>query len=241
MSRGERFTAAFNDIEDEFRRALNPGKYARFMEMARAYAGQHHLPAAQRDALQTFASLRNAISHGRWHDGQPIAEPNEAIVREIEQLREQVISPPKAVSFLPDGPVCTAGLDDPVTTVLKYITDFDYSQVPVYDAARCTGILTTNTVARWAAYRLGRGRGLSGAEPVSRVLAFAEPCERVLFASPAITAAEATEQLTHGGEERTPATALLLTRDGQQSGTPVRIITSSDLPALSAALGTGPC
>jgi hypothetical protein len=81
---------------------------------------------------------------------------------------------------------------------------------------------------------------LSGTEPVSRVLAFTEPCERVLFASPAITAAEAVDKLTHGGEGRTPVTALLITEDGLESGTPTGIITSSDLPELSTALRTDP-
>jgi predicted transcriptional regulator len=194
----------------------------------------------QREALQAFASLRNAISHGRLHDGQPAAEPNEELVREIEQLRDQITSPPMAASLLSQGQVCTASPDDPVSAVLKHVMDFDYSQIPVCDDARYIGILTTNTVARWAAYWIGRGHGLSGAEPVSRVLAFTEPCERALFVRDTITAAEAIDQLIHGGEGRTPVTALLITQDGLPSGKPVAIITSTDLPALSAALGISP-
>jgi predicted transcriptional regulator len=211
-----------------------------FLEMARKYADQQHLPSAQRDELETFAHLRNTISHGRWNDGQPIADPNEATVTEIERLRDQIISPPKAVTFLPKGQVCTASPDDPVSATLKHVMDFDYSQIPVYNDAHYEGILTTNTVARWAAYWLGRGYKLSGTESVSRVLAFTEPCERVLFASPAITAAEAVDKLTHGGVGRTPVTALLITEDGLESGTPTGIITSSDLPELSTALRTDP-
>jgi hypothetical protein len=241
MSRAERFIAAFNDIEDEFRRVLDPEKHVKFLEMARTYADQHHLPSVQRDGLQTFATLRNAISHGRWHDGQPIAEPNEATVREIEKLRDQITSPPKAVRFLPEGPVCTASPDDPISTVLKHVVDSDYSQIPVYDGTRYIGILTTNAVARWVAYRLEHGHVIPpGAEPVGHVLAFAEAYERALFVNSTLTAAEAIDQLTHGGEGQTPVTALIITQDGQQSEKPVGIITSSDLPALSAALGIGP-
>jgi CBS domain-containing protein len=58
--------------------------------------------------------------------------------------------------------------------------------------------------------------------------------------NPAITAAEALDRLTHGGEGRTPVTALLVVDDGLPSGKPVGIITSSDLPTLSLALGIGP-
>lgn len=239
MSRAERFIAAFNDIEDEFRSVLDPEKHVKFLEMARAYADHHHLPSVQRDELEIFATLRNAISHGRWHDGQPIAEPNETTVRDIEALRDQITSPPKAIRSLPEGPVCTASPDDPVNTVLKHVVDSDYSQIPIYDDLRYEGMLTTNAVARWLAYRLEHGRALPGAEPVGRVLAFAEAHEHALFVSPTITAAEAIDQLTHGGEDQTPVAALIITEDGQQSGKPIGIITSSDLPALSAALGIG--
>jgi CBS domain-containing protein len=238
ISNGDRFLAAYNDIEAEFRRALHPDGHPGFMQMARKYTHQRRLPSAYLDELRDFADLRNAISHSRWNGDQPIADPNEATVTEIEQLRDQITSPPTARSVLSDRRVCTASPDDPVSAVLKHVMDFDYSQIPVYHDAHYEGILTTNTVARWAAYWLGRGYQLSGTELVSRVLAFTEPCERVLFASPAITAAEAIDKLTHGGKGRTPVTALLITKDGLESGTPTGIITSIDLLALSAALRT---
>lgn len=63
-SRGERFLAAFNEIEDRFRRVLGLDEHAEFAEMARRYADKKHLPSVQRDALLAFASLRNAIGCG---------------------------------------------------------------------------------------------------------------------------------------------------------------------------------
>lgn len=240
QSRGERFTAAFNDIEDEFRRVLGRDTFTPFVRMARMYADRQHLPPAQLDALQAFAALRNAISHARFYGGQPIAEPVEAVVTEIEWLRDQIRSPREALSILPQRQVCTASPGDPIGTVLKNVVDFDYSQVPVYDGPVYVGILTTNAVARWAARRLAADREYTAEEPVGRVLDFAEPHERALFIRRTITAAEAVDQLTHGGKGGTPVTALIATHDGRPTGRPIRIITSTDLPALSAALGVGP-
>ena len=53
-SQGDRFIAAFNDIEQRFRRDLRRDEFARFAEMARVYAAKHHLRSAQLDALLAF-------------------------------------------------------------------------------------------------------------------------------------------------------------------------------------------
>jgi len=70
-------------------------------------------------------------------------------------------------------------------------------------------------------------------------LAFAEPHERAKPVRRTITAAEAIDELTHGGEGRTPVTALIVTEGGRPTDKPIRVIASSDLPTLSAALGIG--
>jgi hypothetical protein len=238
-SRGERFLAAFNEIEDRFRRALGLDEHAEFAEMARRYADKKHLPSVQRDALLAFASLRNAISHGRFYDGRPIAEPVQAVVTEIEQLRDQITAPPKALAILGSRKASIAGPQEPVSAVLEYVSRFDYSQVPVYDGARYIGILTTNAIARWLAHQLTLNQGLAEGEPVDRILAFAEPHERAKLVDRSITAAEAIAQLTHGGEGGTPLTALIVTETGKATEQPLRVITSSDLPTLSGALGIG--
>jgi hypothetical protein len=206
-SHGERFLAAFNEIEDRFRRELGLDEHAEFAEMARLYADKKHLPRVQRDALLAFASLRNAISHGRFYGGHPIAEPAQAVVTEIEQLRDQITAPPLALAVLRGRDVCRAGPQEPVSAVLAYVSRFDYSQVPVYDDTRYIGMLTTNAIARWLAHQLTLNQGLAEGEPVDRVLAFAEPHERARLVNHKITAAEAIAQLTHGGEGRTPVTA----------------------------------
>ena len=131
----------------------------------------------QRDALLAFASLRNAISHGRFYDGRPIAEPVQAVVTE-STLRGQITAPPKALAILGSRNACIAGPQEPVSAVLEYVSRFDYSQVPVYDGTRYIGILTTNAIARWLAHQLTLNQGLAEGESVDRVLAFAEPHER---------------------------------------------------------------
>lgn len=61
--------AAFNEIENRFRRVLGLDKRAEFAQMARQHVDKKRLPPVQRDELLSFAPLRNAISHGRFYYG----------------------------------------------------------------------------------------------------------------------------------------------------------------------------
>jgi len=207
--------------------------------MARVYAARHHLPSAQLDELLDFAALRNAISHGKYYGGRPIAEPTEEVVRDIERLREQILSPPLVLDLLEERQVCVTGPDEPISAVLEHVVRFDYSQVPVYSEASYVGLLTTNAVARWLARQFELNQGLAEGEPVRRVLAFAESHERARLAGRTITAAEAIYHLTHSGRGRAPVPALIVTEGSEPAGRPLRMITGSDLPALSAKLGIG--
>jgi predicted transcriptional regulator len=129
---------------------------------------------------------------------------------------------------------------DPISTVLEHVDRFDYSQVPVYDDAGCyAGVLTTNAIARWLAHQLVLTEGLAEREPVHHVLAFAELHEHANLVARDIAAAEAIDQLTHGGEKRTAVTALIVTDRAGQQNNPFRVITGSDLAELSVALGIG--
>jgi CBS domain-containing protein len=238
-SRGDQFLAAFNDIEDRFRRVLKRDDHVEFAQMAREYADKKRLPSVQREALLAFAALRNAISHGRYYNGQPIADPVQETVAEIERLRDQITSPPVAMTVLGSKPVNLIRPSEPISAALELVGRFDYSQIPVYDGTRYVSILTTNAIARWLAHQLLLNQGLAEGEPVHRVLAFAEPHERAKLVRRTITAAEAIDQLTHGGEERGPVTALIVTDGGKPTETPIRVIASHDLPLLSAALGIG--
>jgi CBS domain-containing protein len=238
-SRGAQFLAAFNDIEDQFRRVLECDQYAEFAQMAREYARKKHLPPVQLEALVAFTALRNAISHGRYNDGQPIADPVQETVTEIERLRDQIRSPPVALTVLGSKSVNLIRPSEPISAALELVRRFDYSQIPVYDGTRYVSILTTNAIARWLAHQLLLNQGLAEGEPVDRVLVFRESHERAKLVRRTITAAEAIDQLTHGGEERGPVTALIVTHGGKPTETPIRVITSHDLPLLSAALGIG--
>ena len=122
-----------------------------------------------------MASLWNAISPGRYFGGLPIAEPVQEVVDQIEQLRDQIKSPPRALAVLGVMNVCTARPDEPISAALDHVRSFEYSQLPVYGQLGYSEILTTNAIARWLAHQLSINEGLAEEESVSRVLEFAKP------------------------------------------------------------------
>jgi predicted transcriptional regulator len=233
MDAGARFLAAFNEIEDHFRSALSVDDHTEFASMARDYADSRRLPKEYRDELSAFASLRNAIVHGRYYGGRPIAEPVAEVVDQIEQLRDRIVAPPAALRVLGSMNVCTTGPDQPISSALDHIRRFDYSQLPVYDGAVYAGILTTNAIARWLAAQLAASGGLAEAESVRRVLTFAEPHEQALHVPKTLTAAEAIHHLSSDGRS---TVALIITHSGKITERPLAVVVRHDLPALMAEL-----
>jgi predicted transcriptional regulator len=149
------------------------------------------------------------------------------------------MSPPRVLTILEHRQVCVTGPDEPISTVLGHVVGFDYSQVPVYGDTGHVSLLTTNAIARWLAHQLELNHGLAEGEPVHRILTFAEAHEHARLADHTITAAEAIYHLTHSERRRAPVPALIVTEDGEPASRPLRMITSSDLPALQQNLGSG--
>lgn len=232
---GNRFIDAFNGIETYLKSVMQAKQGARFVELTRAYAKAHKLPSEQLDALLTFASLRNAIAHGRYYDGQPIAEPVPEVVDEIEKLRKQLTSPPRVLEVLEPQDVCLVHPKQHIGKALEYVRQFDYSQIPVYDESGYAGILTTNSIARWLAENLD-GQGPLTNALIEDVLAFSEVTDRAVFADRAVTAAEAVDILARSNLNELPASALIISESGQKTDEPVRVVVMFDLPILSASL-----
>lgn len=241
-TRGARFLAAFNDLERHFGAALDIHEFESFKRLARRYADHRRLPQEHRDALEVFGNLRNAISHGRYYGGEPIAEPVTDLVEQIEALRDLLLSPPLALEVVGNNNVHAVSPDDPISVALDSVSRFDFSQLPVYrdtHAYAYEALLTTNAIARWLAEQL-REKGAGSVDaPVREVLRFAEVHEQATLVPRTITSFEAAD-LLHGHGEKQPVRALIITRDGRPTDRPLAVIVAYDLSRLSASLHFAP-
>lgn len=95
------FLAAFNEIEEFLRRALDAHHHTSFSTMVRQAERDEIITADQADDLLELADLRNAISHGRYgRQNQPIAEPNPDTLRTITKIRDELLQPVSALQLV---------------------------------------------------------------------------------------------------------------------------------------------
>jgi CBS domain-containing protein len=233
---GARFLAAFNAIESHFRAGVtlagNPG-FARLLD---AYGKKVRLTSRQKDELEAFADLRNAISHKRYFAGRPIAEPVDEVVRDIERMRDLLMSPPTALQALKRDQVHRLDSRSPIADALALVKEHDISQLPVYDDGGFRGLLTTNAIARWLAAQFADHAGLAEAAPVSEVLEFAEPHETAELCGRNATVLQVLDLLAPSSPGTRPVAAVIISHSGRRAEQPLGIVVALDLPRLYASI-----
>lgn len=236
------FLAAFNDIEAHLRRDLRAKPSDGFKWMVNLSHRKHRLSDAQRSALMAFSDLRNAISHGEYRDGRPIADPLPATVADAERLARNLIDPPVVLEVLPKRRPVTVSPDDSVEKVFAVLAESTYSQFPVYeggaDRGRCTALLTTDAIAIWVAHDYGDDGRLE-AKTVADVLEWAGSRDLPYFMPRTATVQDAVTALTIPGDDGLVPRALIITEDGSPDQKPLRVVGGADLPVLWAEVQIG--
>ena len=238
VNRAIPFLAAFNDIEAYLRELLQAKKSDNFRWMVDLAVRKHLLSEEHAVELREYAELRNAITHGLYtEDMRPIAEPLPETVAEIERIRDILRDPPTALGVLGHHEVHTLTPEDDIREALRVIRSTTISQLPIYDNGRCTGILTTNTIARWVAADLDDNDHLD-ARSVAEVLDWAEDNDRAVFLPRDVLAQEAIDALTTPKKDGSMPRVAIITEHGRKNQRPLRVIGGSDIATLMEAVDT---
>ena len=234
MNRATAFIAAFNDIEQYLRRNYGSRNAEGFRTLVRIAMREQALPQPQADALFAFADLRNAISHGTYHEGRPIAEPFEHTVTEIEALRDLITQPPTALAVLGERSPDVVTLATTIHDALKLLHGESLSVLPVY-AKSFIFLLTTDMIVRWVAEDL-EGDGRLDAHSVGDLAPYVSPADMAYFSRADISAATAIHHFTDPGHSGLLPRAIIITPKGSPKQYPLRVIDRSELPKLVQAL-----
>ena len=229
------FIAAFNDIEAHMRYELKARPSDSFKWMVGLFLKKSWINEQQAIELRAFSDLRNAISHGQYRNGQPIAEPLPETVEEIESLRDLMMDPPTAMELLGPQDVIAMTPADSIHKALAILRKTPISQFPVYEGTEYIALLTTNTIARWVAADLDDNDHLDG-RSVQEVLEFAERGDHAEFLPADATGYQVIEALTTPSSRGLLPRAVILTESGKVDEQPVRIIGGGDLLRLIDAL-----
>ena len=236
QSRAIPFLAAFNDIETHLRITLEAKRSDSFWWMVDRAVDKHLLSRRQGEDLKDYGNLRNAISHGRYNDGEPIAEPHAVVVKNIELLRGLLVDPPLAISILDTAEVIRLTPESSIEDALQVVREEGFAQIPIYDEqGKFVQLLTTNTISRWVAIDLADNKALD-ARTIADVLKIVNKIDTAVFLARDTTAQEAVDELTTPDKNGRVPYAAIVTETGDKHQKPLRIITASDLAVLIDSL-----
>ncbi len=237
-SNAERFLVAFNRVEKALRRDLGEQPDTPYRTLVGEAAKINHGPVGTyQHRLITFGYLRNAIVHEPdSEDSEVIARPRTDVVEEIEQIAENLESPPTTSSVI-RGEVYTVLGNQLVRNVAHEMKERDFSQAPVVtsDGVFRT-LLTTNSIARWFAEASWENAALEDAK-IRDVLDYREREDGYTVLSPSSTVFDIVETFKTGTGDHIPPYAAIVTDDGTDTGAVEGIVTPYDLPSVFDALG----
>lgn len=235
MLNSDRFLDAFSDIE-KYIRETSGARYGDSFSGSVPRAAEKDVKVRRyENALIEFAQLRNAIVHGPRGE-RVLAEPNDQVVAEIEQIAKMLTSPPPVSQFIRrDAVALQAG--EPLERALRVLQKEGFSHLPVYEGKRFSGLLTTNAIVKWLSDHLDNNPAEAARQtPVKKVLNYGGTEPRYLMMSRRATGFEvlsAFEDYQRNGQR---LNAVLITENGKADESLLGILTAWDLPAIYEAI-----
>ena len=147
----ERYEVAFNRIHAALKKMVK-GRTDQFAKLVHYGAKSYSLIRTYEDDLYQFAKLRNAIVHDKTEIGYYIAEPHEDVVHQIERIAHFFGQPYYALKIA-SKPVHFTD-ETALKEVVQGITEYSYSQFPIYSQGECMGLLRAGSILKWIAENL---------------------------------------------------------------------------------------
>ena len=227
----QRFVEVFNGIEKHLREAVTLAPNARDTFATRVAELCKQAPwTPHQETLMAFASLRNAVVHSMIDADHPFFLPSVEAVRQIEELSDALLSPPRVLPRLEREVVCFDA-DSPMMAVFATINENDFSQFPVFQGNEFLGLLTENGITRCVSKRVHDHASLLGLLPAAAgdVLKWETIKDNVRFVSRDFT----LERLVYCFAEDPVLEAALITDGGEPSRALRGIATRFDIMEIS--------
>jgi CBS domain-containing protein len=225
LDRIERFINAYNAIDRYLREYFRSEKYVPFSQLVREYRGKN-VYWRDDDELQVFADLRNYLVHERTEMYQYLSVPTPGVVEQIEGIRDRLIAPERVFPAF-RRKVVTVQAGDSLMQVLATIAHEGFSQFPVYEGERFTGLLTESGITRWLAGRASRKLDQLDLDEVTvaEVLVKEDGRRNCLFVPRDLPLLEAAGLFA----QKRMLEALLITETGRETQTLLGIVTRWDM------------
>ncbi|WP_027109113.1 CBS domain-containing protein [Lacticigenium naphthae] len=150
MENAEKFLATFNRIHQHLNHLIGENGYLPFYELLERAEKRNDAVKKHKQALQIFADLRNVLVHNKWKPGVYLADPTDEILKEIEQMEEE-ISHPTAIYPRFKRNVITFQETDSLQKVFEKIKLEKAGHFPIYQQKQFKDVLTAKGIIYWIA------------------------------------------------------------------------------------------
>ncbi len=226
-SNAERFLTAYNNIDYGLRAIYGFKRSMSFSDVVRRSVVLNSVVRKYEDDLIDYGRLRNAIVHQGNHKFI-IAEPHDDIVEKIERLADLITEPPLAIDMVGNKEVITISHDMKIATAMELIYRTGYSNLPAYEGEKLIGILNGRKLINVLGEKVGLGINLETfvrETTIGEILPLMGDDYYFILADTKLTIDNAMNSF----ENNRKLLIILITKDGKDTGKPLKIISSSDI------------
>ena len=218
----ERFLTAYNNIDYGLRTIYGFKRSMSFSDVVRRSVVLNSVVRKYEDDLIDYGRLRNAIIHQGNHKFI-IAEPHDDIVENIERLAELITEPPLAIDMVGNKEVITINHDMKVADAMELIYRTGYANLPTYNADKLIGILNGRKLISVLGEKVGQGINLE--KYIEEILPNMGEDYYFMLADQKLTIDNAMNFF----ENNRKLLIILITKDGKDTGKPLKIISNADI------------
>lgn len=155
MSQKE-FTILFNELEGILKKKYNLKKedsISKAINMAKNDAKNNPIKN-NIEVIEVIRELRNLITHQPNLKITEIADPSAELVLVLRKIVEQYSKPKRIGSYMKENNfknIVSFSSNDNLKEVLDKVSEFQYSQFPVFDKESYIGMITDNGITNWIA------------------------------------------------------------------------------------------
>jgi predicted transcriptional regulator len=221
----QRFLAAYNALDAEFRRELALGREVPFSRVLNDFSARHP-NWLDVDFLRTANDLRNLLVHEPKRAYDYVAIPTTTMVTKLQEVCNRLLNPERVLPKF-GRKVKTVAPTNSLAQVLRQIAQRDFSQFPIYKDQKFSGLLTENGITRWLAHHVTSELSMIELEDVlvGRVIPEEEKRRNWQFVS-RVETVEAVRELF---AEKELLEAVLITNSGNSQESLLGIATRWDI------------
>lgn len=236
MKNSEKFINSYNEIDNYLRSKLSADNDIGFTDLVRRSHGKNLIIKRFKEDLIQFAYLRNAIVHTK-KENFVIAEPNDEIVVEIQNVLKNITTPKRVDSVFKRN-VFTASKSDSIETVLTNMVLNDFSQAPIIEDNIIVGMLNAEAVSKWLGKKIEEDIISLKETKVEEVLSCSDTQNNFKIIKRKTNLFEVQQIFIDNIGRVTPLEALIITENGKPTEAPIGIITrTEDLATIIKEIG----